>query len=458
MTQDPSRAASEPTTRSGGASSWRRLWAGGRRPRYMRGKVFSSKERGIALVMVMIAISIVLAITNQFATNATIDMMAAANYRDQMRAHFLARTALDVSELVIRIQRGLEGRIKGVDLTTYADQLMMAFCGNRSEISEVLGVPADRIEGLGSEIGNCGLTPAISTDDARINLNCAENQTVKESLRQRLAALLAFTAYDPVFNEEDAEGWRRDRDTQVRALMDYIDKDSGSEDYGYESLRDAYKAKNAYLDTVGEIKQIRGVDDRFWALFGSSFTVYGGCKLNVAAVDNVALMASTLQFAAENANDPLLRDQRRLWLLASIIIKAREFGITQSKLEDFISFVKDPLASFGTGSSKSGSSASTSPAASLAASLGLAPGEKIGLALSKSKLETIAAVEKKRTYRVTAWGEINRAQVDDKGNPIFPPVRRTITGVWDFNVTPQNRRKPSRGATDSGAWVFLKEQ
>ena len=426
----------------------------------MRGKLFASKERGIALVMVMIAISIVLAITNQFATNATIDMIAAANYRDQMRAHFLARTALDVSELVIKIQRGVEGQMKGVDLTTYADQLMMAFCGNRSEISEALGVPVDRVKGLGSEIGNCGLLPAISTDDAKINLNCAENQSVKESLSKRLASLLYFSAYDPVFNEADAEDWRRDRETQVSALMDYVDKDSTrgqsrgtGEDYGYESLRDSYKAKQTYLDTVGEIRLIRGVDDRFWTLFGDSFTTYGGCKLNLAAVDNVGLMASTLMLAADNENDPLLRDQGRLWTLASIIIKAREFGITHDKTDEFISFVKDPLESFGKWASKRGgqSGAAANP-------FGLPPGEKIGMVLSKTKLESIASVDKKRTYRVTAWGEINRAQVDDKGNPIFPPVRRTITGVWDFKATPQNRRKSAGGSNDGGAWVFLKEQ
>lgn len=426
--------------------------------RLARRKAFPSRQRGIALFLVMVAISIILAITNQFATNATIDLMAAANYRDQMRAHFLARTALDVSELVIKIQRGVEGRAKGVDITTYADQLMMAFCGSKVEISEALGVPVDRVKGLGSEIGNCGLTPAITTDDAKINLNCAENQSIKESLSKRLMSLLYFSAFDPVFNESDAEDWRRDRETQVSALMDYVDKDSTrgtargtGEDYGYESLRDSYKAKQNYMDTVGEIKLVRGVDDRFWTLFGNAFTVYGGCKLNLASVDDAGLLASTLMLAAENENDPMLRDQRRLWLLASIVIKAREFGVTFDKTDELISFVKDPMESIGKLMSRQGSSAATNP-------FGLAPGEKIGLALSKTKLESIATTEKKRTYRVTAWGEVGRAQVDQKGNPIFPPVRRTITAVWDFKATPQNRRKSSGGSSDSGAWVFMKEQ
>jgi general secretion pathway protein K len=426
-----------------------------RRPRLVRGKLFASRERGIAMVMVMIAISIVLAITNQFGTNANIDMIAAANYRDQMRAHFLARTAFDVSELVIRMQRKIEAKFPGIQVTEYADQLMMAFCGNRNEISEALGVPVDKLEGLGGEIGNCGLIPAIDTDDSKINLNCAGNSdpAVYKSLKERVTALISFQAYDSVFNESDAEGWQRNRDTQVSALLDYVDKDSSrlqdrgsSEDYGYESLKDSYRAKQAYLDTIGEAKLVRGVDDRFWTLFGKAFTVYGGCKINLPAVDNVAVMASILQQAAENPTDPVLQDQQKLWLLASVIIKAREFGKTFKKSDDFISFVKDPAAAFAT-PGKNGGPPPTIP--------GLPPGQKIGLVLKKDKVDALVTFDARRTYRVTAWGEINRAQVDDKGNPIFPPVRRTLTGVWDFKFQPQNQRK-STG--DSGGWVFLKEE
>jgi general secretion pathway protein K len=433
-----------------------------RKPRLVRGKVFSSRERGIALVMVMIAISIILAITNQFGTNANVDMIAAANYRDQMRAHFLARTAFDVSELVVRIQQRLDGipQIKGVQITEYADQLMMAFCGNRTEIAEVLGVPAERLKGLGSDIGNCGLIPAIETDDSKINLNCAASsvQATFDGLKSRLESLLYFAAYDPVFAEADAESWRRDRATQVAALLDYVDRDTlrarergTNEDYGYESLRDSYRAKQNYLDSIGEIKLIRGVDDRFWTLFGNAFTVYGGCTTNLSAVDNVGLMASILYLAAENPNDPVLQDQQKLWLLASIIIKVREFGVDFKKIDDFITFVKDPAAQFGSSSSKT-SPGAASPPVTLP---GLPPGQKIGLVLKKDKLEQIASVGPRRTYRVTAWGEVNRAQVDDKGNPIFPPIRRTITGVWDGKARPQNQRK-STGT--SGAWVFLKEE
>ena len=55
---------------------------------------------------------------------------------------------------------------------------------------------------------------------------------------------------------------------------------------------------------------------------------------------------------------------------------------------------------------------------------------------------------------IEAYGEIERKQKDAKGNPVFPPIRSTITGVWDTKVVPQNVRKPP---VPSGAWVYMRE-
>lgn len=471
-TNPASTAAATPSATAGAIASAKPAARRRRRPRLVRGKLFASRQRGIALVMVMIAISIILAISNQFGTNATIDMMAAANYRDQMRAHFLARTALNISELVIRMQGEVEKQFKGVQLTDYADQLMMAFCGDRNEISEALGVPVDRLKGLGGEIGNCGLIPAISTEDSKINLNCATDSDPKgyAALKDRLLELVGFPAYDPIFDDNDAEGWRRNRETQVAALLDYIDKDSirfqdrgTTEDYGYESLKDDYKSKQQALDSVGELKQVRGVDDRFWAVFGKAFTVYGACKVAINSVDDVTLLAAILRQGAENEADK--QNQQKLYAMAAIIIKAREFGQTFKNVDALIKFVKDPESSFTGLGGGSGAGASTTGNSNVLEgiknSVGWPAGQKLGIALKKEKLPPME-FKGRITYRVTAWGEINRAQVDDKGNPIFPPVRRTITGIWDVRPTPQNERLKANAVTAAGAgkgaWVFLKEE
>jgi type II secretory pathway component PulK len=433
-------------------------------------------QRGIALIATMIALAIASMLATQFATSTTGDTIAAANYRDGMRAHFLARSALNLSELVIRVQQRLDNvkQLGGIQITDFADQVLLAFCGSKREVEAAIGLDSSTSKGLGADIGTCGVTKSlglepgtglagIDTDDGKINLNCANsNDATAATLKSKLDALMFFPAYDPVFEDADAEGWRRNRETQVAAIVDYIDNNSlrlrergTSEDYGYESLRDDYRAKQTYIDTVGELKLARGVDDRLWNLFGHAFTVYGSCKTNIATVQDVQLLAAMLMLSAKNQNDPVLLNPTKLWALAGVVIKAKQFGMTFSSLDDFIDFVRDPSSSFGSFANKGSKDSKDSKGSSSSFQIpGLAPGEKIGLELDKTKLGQIASTGPRRTYRLYAWGEIQRAQVDSKCRPIFPSIRRTIGGVWDTKVINQNARRPE---IRSGSWVFLKE-
>jgi general secretion pathway protein K len=424
-----------------------------------------TRQRGVALFAVMIAIAIVLVFTGEFGTSTTVDLMAAANYRDQMRAHFLARSALNLSELVIRIQQRLDNtqiggtRLSdmGIRITDFADQVLLAFCGNPEEVQSMVGFSSSDVKGLGVDIGTCGIVNRkITTDDDKINLNCANGGKIAEDvLKATLDALVYFPAYDPVFEEADAEGYRRDRPTQVAALLDYIDVDSvhvhdigTTEDYGYESLRDKYRPKNSYLDTIGEIRLVRGVDDRFWTLFGPAFTVYGGCKINLSAVSNVQLIAAILYLSAKNPNDPILQDPVKLFELARMVVQAMQFGMTFNKLSEFVDFVRDPMKSFALFASKPGGGSGSS------APPNLPGGQKLGMELDPSKLSQMGATGPRRTYRVEAFGEIERKQKSADGSPVFPAIRSTVTGVWDTKVFPQQSRKQP---PLKGAWVFLRE-
>lgn len=420
-----------------------------------------NKQRGVALIAVLIAIAITIVISNEFGTATTNDITAASNYRDQMRAHFLARSAQNIAELVVRIQGRLDNikELQGqVQITDFADTIAGTFCGSEEEIRDMIGFSTSEVPGLGGEIGTCGFNGPFATEDDKINLNCANNPTSFPIIQSALYALIYFQAYDPVFEEADAEGWRRDRNQQVGAILDYIDsdtmklKDRGtSEDYGYENLKDRYQPKNNYIDTVGELKLARGVDDRFWSLFSGALTIYGGCRVNIAAVNNPQLIASILYLSAKNDKDPVVLDPRKLFALAGVVAKAKQMGETFAKLDDFITFVKDPSAAIAAIAGEGGMAGS---AASTALSMGIMPGEKLGLELDAKKLGTIAIAGPRRTYRVEAYGEIPRKQTDNEGRPVYPPVRSTINAVWDTKLVPQNARKQP---VPKGAWVFSRE-
>ncbi|HTJ45500.1 MAG TPA: hypothetical protein VL463_25525 [Kofleriaceae bacterium] len=415
-------------------------------------------QQGVALIAVMLALVGILVMTNDFGTKTNLDSIGAANSRDQMRAHFLARSALNLSELVIRLQQRIDNiqQLKGIQITEFADLLMTAFGGDKQQVGDLLGPLGSSAKGLGADIGMFGVS--ITTDDDKINVNCANARgATTDALVQRIAALWFFPVYDPIFSEPDADGWRRDRDTQTAAIIDYVDVDSARagqpgapEDYGYETLKDQYWPKNNQLDTVGELRLVRGMDDRMWSLFGDQFTVYGGCKTNLSAVTSPKQIASIIYLSAaqSDAQNPVLQDPNLLWALAQVVAKAHELGFVFTSTDEFIDFVKDPVGSMSLGLSQAGGSASSASGLP-----GLPPGLK-GVKLDKVKLDQIATAGPRRTYRISAWGEV------DRQSALLPNIRRTITAVWDTNVQPQNYRQPANisGPTPRGAYVFLREE
>ena len=429
-----------------------------------RSRARRRKQRGVALIIVLICIAVTLTLTSQFGTSTNVDILQAANHRDQMRSHFLARSALNLSELVIRLQQRIDNtkELRGsFQITDFADQVMLAFCGTPEEVNAFTGLTTADATGLGADIGTCGMVGQIATEDDKLNVNCLNgNDATAATFKSAMDALLYFNAYDPVFEEADAEGWRRDRALQVASITDYIDtltlklRERGTtEDYDYVSLKDPYKAKNNYIDTVGEVKLARGVDDRFWSLFGSSFTAYGSCKLNLSALSNSQLIAAILYLAAKNPQDPVITDPKKLFALAGFVARAKQFGKQFTTVDDFVEFVKAPTQDIASLASQQGTMAGS--AAANAASSGLPSAAEVpGMELDKAKLGQMATAGPRRTYRVQAWGEIERKQKKQDGTPVFPAIRSTMNGVWDTKVVIQNVRK---APAPKGAWVFLRE-
>jgi type II secretory pathway component PulK len=430
------------------------------------------RQRGVALVLVTVAVSIGALLTVEFETNTRFDAFGADNSLDQMRGEMLARSSLNLSELIIRLQQVLDNpqvkqQIGAIQITDYADMFMSAFGGDRNEVRGMLGAFADSdgAKGFGAEIGSFGVR--ISSDDGKINVNCANGKPEHRDLVYTLLeALYFFPAYDRVFEEPDADGWRRDRRQQTEAIIDFIDEDrdrapapgepkgGAGEDYGYENLPDRYQAKNGYLDTIDEIKLIRGVDERFWTLFGPAFTVYGGCQLNIRALEDPRIIAAILYLTAKDREDPVIRDGARLWYHALAVSFARQSGIPFETTQELVDFVKDPEERlqnpFGLDPQAAGTPGLPgAPAQPVALQIpGVPPGIDLGLELDPAAVNRVLRAGPQRTYRVEAWGQVTRHEV-------YPPILRHLTAVWDMGNVNSNQRSQDPKARN-GAWVYAR--
>src|SRR5258707_6227707 len=71
-------------------------------------KVGAARERGVTLIIVVVAIAILTAVATEFAYNSRVDLQLATNQRDEVRAYFLARSGIGLSRLLLRFQKQVD--------------------------------------------------------------------------------------------------------------------------------------------------------------------------------------------------------------------------------------------------------------------------------------------------------------------------------------------------------------
>jgi general secretion pathway protein K len=412
-------------------------------------------QKGIALIVVLSFLTVLVALVTEFSTTSTVNYVSAVNARESMRAQFLNRSGANLAQLIIRVQTDVLDKnrkfLGDIQLADYTGLFMGAFGGSAEEVKDMSamlgGFDGEAIEGLGVSAGQFDVQ--ISTEDGKLNMNCANGSDAsRKNLETQLSSLLYFKAYDPIFETADADGWNRNRDEQVSALMDYIDKDTTkggergtTEDYGYQRLDDRYKAKNNYIDTTTELKLARGVDDRFWTLFGGQFTVYGDCKVNIGAIQDPKLIASVIFLAAKDPENEVIKDPQKLWVLAKRVAEARSFGIYFDDLNAFADFVKSPDGAMADLLSDPTQSSVAQPPPD---------GPPVeGVELDQQKLGQVASSGPRRLYRVEVSSSIGSNAFGD------PRFQRKLVGIWDTEVQNQNMRSQDYRR---GAWVYWREE
>jgi general secretion pathway protein K len=148
---------------------------------------------------------------------------------------------------------------------------------------------------------------------------------------QRLYTLFQAERYDFLFDERDAQGNRTDRHELIANIYDWIDNNQeatdgradqnnwgrvtiGNEDANYSS---GYKVepKNAYFDSPGELRLVRGMTEAHMRAFGDSISLYGEGKINLLSAPDATIEA--LVFACATPNDPLPNNP--IWMQETVI-------------------------------------------------------------------------------------------------------------------------------------------
>jgi general secretion pathway protein K len=403
------------------------------------------RQEGVALISVLLVLTLLATSVADFAYNSEVDLSGASNARDDLRAHYLARSGINLARILLRVQEKLiDPNMKmlgGFDLqiADYAPLLMAAFNdqGGAAMLGSLLGVDTGNIKGLGVDTGTFDME--MESLDGKLNLNCGGGvNTGAANVTQFAASLAAMflpIRYNRLFEYPDERGQYADRLEVMRAIIDWADQDtvifggSGPEDYRYNAGKDPYENKNQYYDTLEELRLVKGVSDDFIHAFGTGLTVFGNCKINANLATAPVLAALIMQYAA-SPSDPGLQWQN-LSLVVRYVMHLRE--LTGGFMDDkaFQAAIESPQA-----------------AASLFGMQGSqADGQSLppvnGIKMNATALKQAVVVGgPRRIWQLTATAKVGR-------------IQKKIRAVWDVAHISMQSSKQQMG---SGGFVYWREE
>jgi general secretion pathway protein K len=310
------------------------------------------RERGVALILVLGALTILAVMLTEFQNQTSAEFSSALAERDAVKAEYAARSGINLTRLLIAAEPTIRNRLIKDPLGAI---LVMAYGGKLPQIpvwehsESILGAFNDAagmekfsvLAGIDLEDSrNLGLKDArfevlVVDEDSKININrparggAANNQRAAE----QISGLLAGTQYDEMFENRGPDGQYNDRQTVCGAIIDWADPDtntqvcdtgsgmaeqSAAEDSYYESLKRPYERKNAAYDSIEELHRVRGITDEFWTTFiepdpedpsRRTVTVWGTDSVNVNTAPPQVLLAMICANAKRPA--PLCEDMEQ---------------------------------------------------------------------------------------------------------------------------------------------------
>lgn len=68
----------------------------------------AGSQRGIAMLLVLVGIAVLALVANEIRYNSVVELRLATNQRDELRAHYLAKSGIAISRLMLRFQKQLD--------------------------------------------------------------------------------------------------------------------------------------------------------------------------------------------------------------------------------------------------------------------------------------------------------------------------------------------------------------
>ena len=194
---------------------------------------FQNKKRGIALVVVMIAVFVLSVLAGAFAYSMKVETKLAMNANNQSDLEWIGRSGVEYARWIL-----------GQEMSCPYDSLNQIWAGGPGGTCDTNGALAEATL-KDVPIGNGTFTIKITDLERKVNVNTADQPTLDQIMR--------------VIGADATEG-----STIVDSIRDWVDTDdhthvNGAESDYYQGLTPPYTAKNGPLDDISELLLIKGV-------------------------------------------------------------------------------------------------------------------------------------------------------------------------------------------------------
>lgn len=210
-----------------------------------------NNERGVALVLALLAVVLITALVLEFDFRTRLDMRGAANFRDDTQAYLLAQSAVKLARVLLTD----EDKNRNVD---YMDDAW-------AQAASFAGTP----------VGGGTVTLVIEDEDGKLNLNSLvktdpgtgrqDTDIEKADIYYRLLEILEVEPDEARVMVDSVIDWIDTNDATVSA--------DGAEGGHYETLEVPYRIRNGPLRTLDELLLVQGYDSKKLALISPYVTV-----------------------------------------------------------------------------------------------------------------------------------------------------------------------------------------
>lgn len=198
-----------------------------------------ASERGIALVITLVLVTILVTLLVELTYSTHVNVRIAGTFRDDLQAYYVARAGIELAMAVLRMDfEEDQEEIEEGKQTVRQDNLGELWATLDEAVAAVQVIEPDLF-------GGGRLAVKIIDEDRKINANFVNQQST--------APLIERLFLDAEINEEFKS-----------AITDWIDQDQegtdpdGAETYFYESLDIPYPCKDGAMDSISELRMIKG--------------------------------------------------------------------------------------------------------------------------------------------------------------------------------------------------------